>query len=82
MTGTPTRLVVDYGGMQLHQASRDLQVKLLGEPPKGVRWALKDAGFKPVPEAAGTYARATTPDAIFQAQMIGATFFPSTKETP
>jgi len=71
------RLVHDYGGMQLLDAREHLRVKLLGEPPKGVRWSLKDAGFKPMPGDANTYYRLTNPQAIFAAQMIGATFFPT-----
>lgn len=73
------RVVVDYGGMQILDARENIRVVLKGKPPRGVRWCLKDAGFRPS-ERETVWNRPASPDAIFQAQNIGNTFF--AQETP
>lgn len=69
------RLVVEYIGMQIFDARDNIRVVLKGQPPRGMRWCLKDAGFKPS-QGSTIWTRANCPDAIFQAQNIGTTFFP------
>lgn len=73
------RLISAYSGMNILDARDHIRIVLTREPPKGVRYELKRAGFNPMPGDSATFFRTTNPQAIFDAQMIGATFF---KETP
>lgn len=68
------RLVVDYGGLQIWDARENIRVVLKGKPPRGIRWCLKDAGFRPS-ERETVWNRPACPDAIMQAQSIGTIFF-------
>lgn len=72
------RVVIDYSGMQVLDCREHIQIRLTDPPPKGLRWSLKDAGFRPMPES-NTWQRPHTPDAIFKAQTIGRAFFNSNK---
>lgn len=72
------RLVCDYGGLQILDARDEIQVRITqSPPPRGLRWGLKDAGFKSTNGMLWT--RPHTPDAIMKAQTVGNIFF--AKET-
>lgn len=71
------RMVIDYGGLQIWDARHDIRVVLKGEPPRGVKGCLRVEGFRQVRD--GVWTRPNTPDAIFTAQHIGATFFTTDK---
>lgn len=72
MTDKP-RLVVEYAGMQIFDARERIRVVLAGEPPRGVRWSLKDAGFEP--RGDGTWDSPSSPRQIMLAQSIGNEFY-------
>ena len=78
------RMVIDYqgrnSGMQILDAREHIRVALTGEPPKGLRWALKDAGFKVMPGNDRMFIRTKNPDAIFNAHVIGREVCPAPKE--
>ena len=79
MTQPFSRLVIDYGGMQIHDARHDLRVVLIGQPPPGLRSCLLAQGFRRLPDDPTIYSRAASPDAIFNVQVIGRHFFPTTE---
>jgi len=68
-----TRMVVDYGGLQIHESRSHIRVIILKGAPDTVRDHLRIHGFKMRQD--GTWERANSPDAIFCAQAIGRTFF-------
>lgn len=69
------RVVCDYSGVQIIDARHHVRVVFKGDPPKGARYCLKDAGFQATPD--GAWQRPMSPDAVFQAQNIVALFFPT-----
>lgn len=66
------RVVAIYRGLQIVDAREHIRVVFETDPPRGLRWCLKDAGFKPA--ADGAWERRMCPDAIFQAQAIAKLF--------
>lgn len=73
------RLVVSYAGMNIYDARENIRVVLSSATPRGVRWCLKDAGFKST-DGGTVWNRPHSPDAIMQAQNIGFTFFTTSQE--
>lgn len=80
MTDEKPRKVCDYQGLQIWNAREFVRVVFTTPPPRGMRWCLKDAGFKPA--ADGAWERRMCPDAIFQAQAIAKIFSTTDQETP
>lgn len=74
------RIVARYRGLQLVDARDFIRVVFDADPPRGMRWCLKNAGFKPA--ADGAWERRMCPDAIFQAQAIAKIFSTTDQETP
>lgn len=72
------RLVAQYQGLQIFDARDRIQVVITGEPPRGVRWTLKNEGFTRRDNA--TWEAPNTPMSVMAAQAIGSTFFE--QETP
>lgn len=69
------RVVIDYSGCQVLDAREHIRFEVKADVPSGLRWCLKDAGFRPVTSSKKTWQRKSCPDAIFQAQSIASTFF-------
>lgn len=63
-----TRIVIDYGGVQIEDARDNIRVVVKGETPKGMRACLRVEGFKAASD--GAWERRNSPDAIFKAQEI------------
>lgn len=74
------KVVIEYRGLQIRDARDHIQLHFTSmPPPRGVKWCMKDAGFKSS-NGGRTWIKPNTPDAIFTAQSIGNTFF--TQEKP
>lgn len=73
-----TRMVVDYGGLQIHESRSHIRVVILKGAPNTVRDHLHIAGFRKAQD--GAWERPNCPAAIFSAQLIGRTFFPTSRE--
>lgn len=72
MTDKP-RLVREYQGMQIFDARERILVVLGSNPPRGVRYCLRDAGFEQRGE--GVYDSPSSPRQIMLAQSIGNEFY-------
>jgi len=73
------REVCRYRNMQILDCRERIQVVITGEPPRGVRWTLKNEGFNRRNNT--TWEAPNTPITIMAAQAIGSTFFEE-QETP
>jgi len=72
------RLVIDYGGLQIHESRYAVRLLLIGKPPLGLTARLREDGF--TRRADGTWDRPNNPHSIFAAQAIGRTFFKEGKD--
>lgn len=74
------RTVCRYLGMQICDARDRIQVVIDGEPPRGVRWSLRNEGFSR--RSNGIWEAPHTPMSIMAARAIGSEFFGNEQETP
>lgn len=67
------RLVSLYKGMAIFDARKTIRVRLIGEPPRGLKGSLRMSGFRTYEP--GIWEAPHTPANIFTAENIGAEFF-------
>lgn len=76
MTGQDEpQTVLRYRGMNVIGTREHIRIELTQAPERVVVTRLRLAGFRADNRNRTTWNRAHSPDAIFQAQRIGATFF-------